>query len=316
MTRYIVRRLLVLPLQLLAVSILIYVMVNLAPGDPVSAMINPELPPSVGDVQRERLGLNKPISVRYVLWLGQVIRGNLGYSYVDREPVAKKIVDRLAATVTLMGSGLALALLFGIPLGIYEAVRHYSISDYLLTIGAFAAVSVPHFFLGLLLLYVFSLRLNVMPVGGMYDMGAQHTLLELVRHLILPAIVLALEQLAIYMRLVRGSLLEVLGSDYVRTARSKGLTERLVVMRHAVRNGLLPVLTRLGFSFCWVFSGAVVTEQVFTWPGIGLLTIRSLGGRDYPVIMGIDLVAASLVIIGNLVADVMYAIADPRIRYE
>lgn len=316
MTRYITQRLLILPLLLLAVSILIFVMINLAPGDPVTIMINPELPPSVADVRKEALGLNRPIAVRYVLWLGQVLQGNLGYSYVDHEPVAKKILDRLGNTVTLMGTGLALALLFGIPLGVYAAVKRYSISDYALTIGAFAAVSIPHFFLGLLLLYFFSLRLDIFPVGGMYDIGVEHSIPELMRHLVLPAIVLALEQLAIYMRLVRGSLLEVLGTDYVRTARSKGLTERVVVVRHALRNGLLPVLTRLGFSFRWIFSGAVVTEQVFTWPGIGLLTIRALEGRDYPVIMGINLIAAGLVMIGNLIADIMYGIADPRIRYE
>jgi peptide/nickel transport system permease protein len=150
----------------------------------------------------------------------------------------------------------------------------------------------------------------------MYDIGAEHTVSELIPHLILPAVVLSLEQLAIYMRLVRSSLLEIMGSDYIRTARSKGLTERLIVGRHALRNGILPVITRLGFSFRWIFSGAVVTEQVFTWPGIGLLTIRALEARDYPVIMGINLIAAGLVIIGNLAADIMYAIADPRIRYE
>ncbi|MBN1317652.1 MAG: ABC transporter permease [Anaerolineales bacterium] len=316
MTRYIAKRLLILPLLLLIVSLLIFFMINLAPGDPVSAMISPELPSSLAQVRKEALGLNKPIMVRYILWLGELFRGNLGYSLVDNEAVAQKILGRLSATIMLMGSGLSLALLFGIPLGIYAAVKHYSISDYALTVGAFAAVSIPHFFLGLLLLFVFSLKLGIFPVGGMYDIGADHSPTQLIWHLILPAIVLSLEQLAIYMRLVRSSLLEIMGADYIRTARSKGLTEQLIVGRHALRNGLLPVLTRLGFSFRWVFSGAVVTEQVFTWPGIGLLTIRALEARDYPVIMGINLIAAVLVVIGNLIADIMYAIADPRIRYE
>ena len=316
MARYIARRLLVLPLLLLGVTVLIFIMVNLAPGDPISMMINPELPPSVGDVMRERLGLNKPIHERYVLWLGQVLRGNLGYSYVDRLPVAQKIASHLGATILLMGSGLALALLFGIPLGVYAAVRRYSLSDYLLTVTSFSAVSIPHFFLGLLLLYVFSLRLGILPVGGMYDIGSDRTLLQLLQHLILPAIVIALEQLAVYMRLVRGSLLEVMVADFVRTARSKGLSEQTVLARHALPNALLPVITRLGFSFRWIFSGAVVTEQVFSWPGIGLMTIRALEGRDYPVIMGINLIAATLVVVGNLLADIMYGVADPRIRYE
>lgn len=316
MTRYIAKRLLILPLLLFIVSLLIFVMINLAPGDPVSAMISPELPPSVVLVRKEALGLNKPIMVRYIKWLGEVIHGNLGYSLVDNEAVAQKISSRLNATVTLMGSGLVLSLVFGIPLGIYAAVKRYSFFDYLLTVGAFGAVSIPHFFLGLLLLYVFSLKLGFFPVGGMYDIGADHSLSQLLMHLILPAIVLSLEQLAIYMRLVRSSLLEIMGADFIRTARAKGLTDQIVIRRHALRNGLLPVITRLGFSFRWIFSGAVVTEQVFSWPGIGLLTIRSLEARDYPVIMGINLIAAGLVVIGNLAADIMYAIADPRIRYE
>jgi peptide/nickel transport system permease protein len=315
LTRYIVRRLLLLPFLLVAVTIVIYLLVNLAPGDPVSLMINPELPKSVGDVQRERLGLNKPVYERYFLWLGQVLRGNLGYSYADRQPVARKIMSHLGATVVLMGSGLVLALLFGITLGIYAAVKRYSLPDYLLTFGAFGAVSIPHFFLGLMLLYLFSLKLRVMPAGGMFEMSGEHSVSELARHLVLPAIVLATEQLAIFMRLIRGSLLEVLGSDFIRTARAKGLRERVIVLRHALPNSLLPVLTHLGFSLGWVFGGAVVTEQVFSWPGIGQLTIHALMTRDYPVIMGINLVAASLVIIGNLLADIAYTVADPRIRY-
>ncbi len=316
MAQYIVRRLLILPLLLLGVTILIFAMVNLAPGDPVSMMVNPELPVSVGDQMRENLGLNKPIYERYILWMGQVVRGNLGYSYVDRQPVAQKIAGSLGHTILLMGSGLAIALLFGIPLGIYAAVHRYSISDYLLTIAGFSAVSIPHFFLGLLLLYVFALRLGVLPVGGMYNIGASRSIPQLLQHLILPAIVIALEQLAVYMRLVRGSLLEVMVTDFIRTGRSKGLSDRTVVLRHALPNALLPVITRLGFSLSWIFSGAVVTEQIFSWPGIGLLTIRALNGRDYPTIMGVNLIAATLVVLGNMLADIMYAVADPRIRYE
>lgn len=295
---------------------MIFTLINLAPGDPVSALISPELPMSVVEIRREALGLNKPIPVRYVLWLGEALRGNLGFSYIDRRPVAAKIRERIGVTVLLMGSGLMTALLFAVPLGMYAAVKRYSVSDYLLTIGAFAAVSVPHFFLGLLLIYVLALRLDAFPISGMYKLGAEPSLPDLLHHMVLPVIVLALEQLAIYMRLVRGNLLEVLGADYIRTARAKGLSEKLVVFRHAFRNSLLPLLTRLGFSLSWVFGGAIITEQVFQWPGIGLLTIHALSTRDYPVIMGVNLIAASLVVIGNLLADIMYAVADPRIRYQ
>lgn len=316
MGTYIVRRLLIMPLQLFVVSVVVFSLINLAPGDPVSALISPELPRSVAEVRREALGLNKPIAVRYVLWLGQVLQGNLGFSYVDRRPVATKIAERIGPTVLLMGAGLLIALLIGLPLGMYAAAKRYSVSDYTLTVGAFAAVSIPHFFLGLSFIYLLSLRLRIFPTGGIYTLGGERSLLDMLRHLILPACVLALEELGIYMRLLRGSLLEVLSADFVsKTARGKGLSERAILLRHALPNSLLPVITRLGLTLAWVFCGALVTEQVFQWPGIGMLTIESLNTRDYPVIMGINLVASSLVVIGNLLADVMYGLVDPRIRF-
>jgi peptide/nickel transport system permease protein len=303
-----------MPLQLWAVTIVIFALINLAPGDPVRALISPELPPSVVEARRVQLGLNEPIPVRYVLWLRETLVGNLGFSYLDHQPVAGKIGARVGATVLLMGTGLLVGLLLAIPLGMIAALVPRSFVDYALTTFAFASVSVPTFFLGLVLIFLLALQVRAFPVSGMFTLGVPNTLPDLLRHMVLPVIVLAVQQFPIYMRLMRGSLLEILSGDFIRTARAKGLPERLVVVRHALRNSLLPIVTRLGFGLSWIFGGAVITEQVFQWPGIGLLTIQALATRDYPVIMAINLIAAALVILGNLLADVMYALADPRIR--
>lgn len=316
MARYVARKLITLPLLLLAVTGIIFIMINSIPGDPVSFLISPELPRNLADARREALGLNEPIPVRYVLWLEQVLHGNLGYSYIDYQPVTARMAERVGPTLLLMATGTLIALCAGIPLGIYAATRHGKPSDYALTVGAFAAVSIPNFFLGLGLILLLGLKLDLLPTGGLCEVGEQCGPLDVLKHLLLPATVLAVQELAIYMRLIRGSLLEVLNSDYIRTARAKGLTRRMVLYGHALRNGLIPVLTAFGLSLATLFGGAVVTEQVFHWPGMGTLTIEALKFRDYPTIMGVNLVAATLVVVGNLVADVLYAVVDPRIRYE
>lgn len=316
MGRYIIRKLVTLPLLLFAVTVIIFTMINSVPGDPVSFLISPELPPKVADARREALGLNDPIPVRYMLWLKEAVTGNLGYSYVSYQPVSERIGERVGPTLLLMSSGLVLALCIGLPLGMYAAVKHYSISDYALTVGAFTAVSVPNFFLGLVLILVFGVHFKILPTGGLYTLGQEKSVGDLLRHLVLPATVIAVQELAIYLRLFRGSLLEVLRADFIRTAQAKGLRRSAVLFGHAFRNSLLPVLTRLGLSLSLLFGGAVVTEQVFQWPGMGMLTIEALKFRDYPVLMGINLIAATLVVFGNLVADILYGLTDPRIRYK
>ena len=316
MGRYVARKLLTLPLLLFAVTVVVFTMINSVPGDPVSFMISPELPPKVADARREALGLNEPIPVRYVLWLKEAVTGNLGFSYVTYQPVSERIAERVGPTMLLMSTGLIIALCIGLLLGMYAAVKHYSFSDYALTVGAFTAVSVPNFFLGLVLILVFGVKLRLLPTGGIFTLGEEKSIPDLLRHLILPASVIAVQEMAIYLRLFRGSLLEVLRADFIRTAHAKGLRRSAVLFRHAFRNSLLPVLTRLGLSLSLLFGGAVVTEQVFQWPGMGMLTIEALKFRDYPVLMGINLIAASLVIFGNLTADILYGLIDPRIRYK
>jgi peptide/nickel transport system permease protein len=315
MTAYVIRKVAMIPLQLLAITMVIFALINLAPGDPVRALISPELPPSVAEARREQLGLNQPIPVRYVLWLRETVQGNLGFSYLDHQPVSGKIGSRLGPTILLMSAGLLVGILLAIPLGTLAALLPRSPVDYALTGIAFASVSVPTFFLGLVLIFALALGLRAFPVSGMFTVGAPSSLPDLLRHMALPVVVLAVQQFPIYMRLTRGSVLEVLRGDFIRTARAKGLPERLVIVRHGLRNGLLPIITRLGFGLSWIFVGAVITEQVFQWPGIGLLTVQALSTHDYPVLMAINLFAAILVISGNLLADVGYAFADPRIRY-
>jgi peptide/nickel transport system permease protein len=277
-------------------------------------LINPNM--SAGDLHslEVALGLNKPLWVRYGLWLVQLLHGNLGFSYVDYQPVLGRILQRLPATAELMICSILISYLLAIPIGVISAVRQYSWIDYTSTVGAFLAFSVPSFFIGLILLYIFALVLNILPASGQVTVGAIPTVSDYLSHLILPAITLALGNIGVTVRYVRGALLDCIRQDYVRTARAKGLGERVVVYQHALHNALLPVITIAGLQIPVLFSGAVITEQVFGWPGMGQLTIQAITQRDYPTIMGITLIAAILVVAGNLVADLCYSMADPRIR--
>jgi peptide/nickel transport system permease protein len=254
--------------------------------------------------------------VRYVLWLRELFQGNLGYSLVNHEPVLARIGRRLLPTVQLMGTAFLLGMITGIPLGILSAIRQYSLLDHLTTVLAFLGISSPSFFLGLGAIYVLSLKLDLVPTAGMQTLGASFSLIDRLHHLILPALILSVGTTASLMRYTRSSMLEVIAQDYITTARGKGLTGRQVVLRHALRNALLPVITILGLSLPGIFGGAVITEQIFQWPGIGMLSIHAVTARDYPVLMGLNLFAAILVFVGNLLADIGYAIADPRITYK
>lgn len=320
MGQYILRRLAISVPVLLGVTIVAFILVNLAPGDPVSAMIDPFTRAEMGEewleTRREQLGLNDPVPVRYGLWLKELAQGNLGYSLVNRQPVLNQILDRAGATILLMGTAILVSIIIGIPLGIFSAVRQYSILDYIATTFGFMAISMPSFFLGLGLMYLFAVELRWLPTSGMRTLGKPESIQDLLLHMIMPVTVLACAQLPLFMRYSRSAMLEAMGADYMVTARAKGLRESIVLTRHALRNALIPILTIVGLTLPELLSGAVITETIFSWPGMGMLAMNAVTGRDYPLILGIILFTAGLVLISNLITDLFYAVADPRIRYR
>ena len=316
MQHYLARRALVTLPILLGITVLSYVIMSLTPGDPVTMLVNPSMSEADIEIKRRALGLDQPVYVRYVKWLGELLRGNLGYSFSSGAPVARRIGERLGPTLLLTGTALGLSYLIAVPTGVLVAVRRYTWIDYLATFLAFLGISLPTFFLGLAGIYVFALRLRWLPTGGTMTLGGDGGILDLLWHLVLPASVLAVAGAGALMRYVRSSMLDVLGQDYVRTARAKGLAEVLVLRRHALRNALIPVVTLAGLQLPALLAGAVITEQIFEWPGMGRLTIEAINQRDYPVLMGITLITALLVAAGNLLADLTYAYIDPRIRYD
>ena len=299
---------------LLGVTIITYALINAAPGNAVTMLADPLATEENRRAMEHALGLDAPIWVRYLIWLRELVTGNFGYSYVSSQPVLALVLAHVPATLELMGAAVLIAYLIGIPLGVFVAVRQYSWVDYATTVLAFIGISTPTFFLGLVLIYAFALELNWLPASGQYTLGGDRGLGDLLSHLVMPATILALNYLAITLRYVRGSVLEVLSQDFVRTARAKGLRERVVLFRHALRNSLLPVITLAGLQLPALFAGAVITEQVFAWPGMGQFAIQAIGARDYPVIMAVTLASAFLVVVGNLLADLLYAVADPRVR--
>lgn len=318
MTKYILKRILVNIPILIGITMLVFLFITVAPGDPLAAYINPEsgMSQEAIDQLRARFGLDQPLHIRYVNWLRQVVDGNLGYRTKTFEPVTDVIQRRLGASLILMASGFSLGVLVGIPLGILSAVRQYSIVDFALTGIAFAGVSIPSFFAALLALYIFSVRLSLFPVGGMRTVGGESSILDLLYHLVLPAVVLGFAYTAIMLRYTRTSMLEVINSDYIRTARAKGLRERTVITRHAFRNALIPIITVIGLSMPQLIAGAVFTETVFGWPGMGTLFVDAVTSRDFPLIMGMMLIIAVVVLIVNLVTDIAYVFINPKIRYE
>jgi peptide/nickel transport system permease protein len=318
MTRYILQRLLIALPVLFGITVIDFILINLAPGDPITAMVDPTAAISYGDEEalRESLGLNQPLVVRYFIWLREVASGNMGYSYVRNRPVAQRIAERLPATLLLTGTALAISVGVGIPLGILSAVKQYSFLDYFLTLFAFAGISVPEFFLALGGIYLFALRLDLLPPFGMVSLQSDlPQAVDIAYHLIMPAMILGFSSMASLMRFARTSMLEVLKQEYIMTARAKGLAEIRVLRRHALRNALIPLITILSLRLPGLFGGSVIIETVFSWPGIGQLAIQSITDRDYPQIMGLLLITGILVLAANLLADILYAFADPRIRY-
>jgi peptide/nickel transport system permease protein len=320
MSRYIGRRLVQSGVVLAGLSVLLFALLVYTPGDPVEiiAATQPDLEPE--DIARLRAyyGLDDPLHVRYVKWLRTVLRGDLGISRTYGQPVSRLVRQRLGNTLQLLGGAFLIAFTVGVGVGVYSALHQYSTLDYLATLAAFAGLAMPVFWLGILAILAFAVWLPLFPAGGMMTPGTAPgvaSLLDRLWHLVLPTVVLAFVSTATWLRYVRSAMLEVLRQDYVRTARSKGLPEAAVTRRHAFRNALIPIITLLALSIPAVLDGAVVTETIFSWPGMGLLLFQAVLGHDHAVAMAVLLFLALATILANLLADVAYALVDPRIRY-
>jgi peptide/nickel transport system permease protein len=319
--RYILRRLLQIVPILLLVSIAAFVAMHLIPGGPIAIYGRGGITPEAAAAIRARLGLDDPLFVQYVRWLTAAAQGDFGYSFTTGRPVISEIGDRLGPTVYLMGSTFIVVLILSIALGILQAVRQYSRIDVALTTLSFAGAAMPVFWLGLMLILIDNAIRNpvsgrpFLPIGGMTTPGGSANPLDFASHLVLPMIALALGWVSWYARYVRASMLDVIHQDYIRTARAKGVHERVVVFKHAFKNAAIPLVTVVALDLPYLFAGALFVEIIFAWPGMGQLFYRAAVIRDYPLMLGIIIVIAVLVLLGNLLADILYAYLDPRIRY-
>lgn len=312
MGRFLIRRLLISIVTLVLISIGVFSILALAPGDPLSGFANnPSVPPALRQQLRAQMGIDDPIAEQYTKWARQYVKGNWGVSYTSRSPAREVILNRLPVTLAISGSALILSLLIAIPVGVISAIKQYSVFDQVSTTAAFLGFSVPTFFSGLVLIIVFSVKLEWLPF--IFDRTTTG-IWPNIKQSIMPVAVLGFAGAASTMRFVRASMLEVINQDYIRTARAKGLKEKVVTVRHAMRNAMIPVVTIVALQIPAVFGGAVITEQIFRIPGIGALLITSIGSKDVPVVMAITFGIAILIVIFNVIADVLYALLDPRVK--
>lgn len=317
MIRYIVKRLLYAIPVFLGITFVIYVLINLAPGGPLSVLAaSGELSWSDMEALKVSLGLDKPLVARYLIWLGGICHGDLGISYRTSQEVGLMIGQRILPSLMLTGTGIVGAVLIGVPLGIISAYKPNSVWDHVSTFISFIGASVPNFFLSLLLIYILAVKMKLFPTSGMYSSGAGNDLGDLLHHLVLPAFVCGIQPIGNYIKQTKSSVLEVLNEEYIKTARSKGLTNPVIVLKHAFRNAMIPVVTTISLTIPFLIGGAVVTEQIFAWPGIGSLMITAITSRDYPVIMGVAVLICGVVLVMNLILDLIYAALDPRIKFQ
>ena len=315
MIRYILKRILIAVPVLLGITVIDYFIMNLA-GSPLEMMLGPRVTEAALAQKAEMLGLDQPVIVQYWNWLKEVFQGNLGYSIKQNLPVASLIGRYVGPTVLLMATSLIISMLIAVPAGIHSAVKQYSKRDYVIVTLSFIATSVPSFFLALVLIYFFNLRLAVLPSSGMTTLGTAGGWADIIKHMILPVAVMVFSVVGVNIRYIRASMLEIMEQDYLRTATAKGIGRRKVISKHALRNALLPIVTVFGLQVPMLFSGAVVIEQVFSWPGLGLLTMTAILNRDFPLIMGVSLLSAIVVLLSNLITDIIYAVVDPTIEYS
>lgn len=317
MLRFILRRVLnAIPL-LFIVTIITYIIINCAPGDPVRMFINPEAKTQIDPMLlKAQWGLDKPFLVRYLIWLGNLLRGDLGVSFFHGRPVTAILAEALPNTIVLSLAAMIFSTVIAIPIGIYSAVKRNSIWDYIFSSFSFMGVSIPGFWFALMLILLFSLKLGWLPTSGMRVVYDHVDLWDRLRHLILPTIVLGTGSMASDMRYMRNAMLNVINQDFIRTARAKGASESRVILKHALRNALLPMATLVGFMIPALISGAAIIEAIFAWPGLGRVLVEANFTRDYPIIMGELVVYSLLVIVGSLASDILYALVDPRIRLD
>ncbi|MDP9349502.1 MAG: ABC transporter permease [Gemmatimonadota bacterium] len=329
MIGYLLRRLLgAIPLMLGILTIIFFV-IHLAPGDPTARFFNPNVAPEVIEQMRRNLGLDQPLHIQYFKWLKSFLTGNFGYSFGQMRPISEILGETLWNTLQLTLLSLVVIFALGMLIGIVQAVRQYSLADNILTFLALFFYSMPSFWLALMLILLFSLKANQwgwplwlqLPASGMTEVGMEgaplgEQLADRIKHLILPAVALGIGSAAGVARYMRGSMLEVIHQDFIRTARAKGLAERTVIFKHALRNALIPIITLLGLYLPFLLSGAVLVETIFAWPGMGRLIVDAIFQRDYPLVMATSFVIAAIVVLGNLLSDVLYAVVDPRIRND
>jgi peptide/nickel transport system permease protein len=345
MVTYILRRLIQTIGLLVVLSIILFALVNLAPGGPLSAYGGKRIRPEKVEILKRQFGLDKPLPVQYIYWLAGndwtqvdtngdnisdspgtrkgILRGDFGFSYRTRQPVLEEIGNRLVNTIVLMGITMLVSLLIALPLGIFSALRQYSLFDFLATTFSFAGQAIPDFWLGLLLILIFYGTFRnpwtgepLLPPGGMFSLESGFSLSDRFSHLVLPVLTGALGWIAWYSRFLRSSLLEILPLNYLRSARARGLSERRVVLRHALSNALIPIVTLIALDLPYIFTGAVLIETIFAWPGMGRLYYQAAIERDYPLLMAVLIIGAGFIILCNLIADILYAYLDPRVRYE
>lgn len=333
MKKYILRRAVELLIVLFIVSIIAFILIRLAPGDPAQILAGEHVTEKILEEIREKYGLNKPIITQYFIWMGQILRGDFGRSIRTGEKILKELFYRFANTFELSLFAIIIATLIGVFAGIISATKRGSFIDYLTMTAALFGVSMPVFWLGIMLMLIFGIWLNILPISGRLDTGINltritnfmildsiltlnfHALASILKHLILPGIALATIPMAFIARITRSSMLDVLNKDYIRTAKAKGLNERVVIYKHALRNALIPIITSIGTEFALLLGGAILTETVFAWPGLGRYIVGAVSSRDYPVVQGSIIFVAFIVVIVNLIVDILYAFIDPRIRY-
>lgn len=315
MLKYIIKRILIAVPVLIGITIVDYV-IMCAAGSPLAMLKGPRVSEAAVAAKAISLGLDQPVYVQYFVWMQQLLHGNLGYSIKNYQSVSAMIGTHLGPTLLLMGVSLVVSIIIAVPAGIFSATHQYSKRDYTVVTLSFIGTSIPGFFLSLLLVYLFTIKLGWLPSSGMSSLGTGGSVGDIAKHMIMPVIVLATSMAGTNIRYIRSAVLEILQQDYLRTARAKGIGNFKVINKHALRNALIPIVTVMGMEIPVLFGGAVIVEQIFSWPGLGLMTMSAITNRDYPVIMGVCLLSAIVVLAANLITDILYAIVDPTIQYK